>query len=174
MPQALPFPIRKECPPGACECRREELLEAWAHAPESADIAALVADIDIRILRLTREEERALVERIEAITSFEALGKIEQRMRELLGIELTITPSARGVRTVRGLAIKLVERPGLCRRTREHIPAAVRRCLDKNPDIVYALLNARDLLAGAEADADGDGDGDAQADADASSATDAV
>ena len=33
-------------------------------------------------------------------------------MQELLGIRLTITPSANGVRTVMGLQIKLAEQPG--------------------------------------------------------------
>jgi hypothetical protein len=137
MPQALPFPIRKECPPGACECGRDELLDAWDRAPD---------DTDIRVLRLTREQEKVLIERIEAVASYEELGRIEQRMLEQLGVTLTITPSANGVRTVMGLTIRLTERPGLCRRTRENLPAAVRRCLGKNPDIVYALLNSRDLL----------------------------
>jgi hypothetical protein len=139
MPSALPFMIRKECPPGACECRQVELLEAWEHDKQ----------IDIRVLRLTREEEKALIARIETVDSYEALGRIEQRMLELLGIRLTITPSANGVRTVMGLQIKLAEQPGLCRRTRENIPAAIRRCLGRHPEIIYALLNARDLL-GAE------------------------
>ena len=136
MSPALPFPIRKECPPGACECRQGELLDAWQRDPAT----------DIRILRLTREEEKALIARIEAIDSYEALGRIEQRLYDLLGIRLTITPSANGVRTVMGLNIKLADQPGLCRRTREKLPAAVRRCLSEHPDIVYALLNARDLL----------------------------
>jgi hypothetical protein len=142
MPQALPFPIRKECPPGACECGREDLLDAWDKAPD---------DTDIRVLRLTREQEKVLIERIEAIASYEDLGRIKQRMLEQLGVTLTITPSTRGVSTVMGLSIKLVEQPGLCRKTREALPAAVRRCFRNNPDIVYALLNARDLL-GVEGD----------------------
>ena len=141
MPPALPFPIRKQCPPGACECRHGELLDAWARDEQT----------DIRVLRLTREEEKALIARIEAIDSYEALGRIEQRMQELLGIRLTITPSAKGVRTVMGLQIKLADQPGLCRRTRENIPAAIRRCFGQHPEIIYALLNARDLL-GAEQD----------------------
>ena len=136
MSPALPFPIRKECPPGACECRHGELLDAWERDPAT----------DIRILRLTREEEKALIARIESIDSYEALGRIEQRLYDLLGIRLTITPSANGVRTVMGLNIKLADQPGLCRRTREKLPAAVRRCLNQHPDIVYALLDARDLL----------------------------
>ena len=139
MSTALPFPIRKECPPGACECRHGELLDAWERDEQT----------DIRVLRLTREEEKALIARIEAIDSYEALGRIEQRMQELLGIRLTITPSANGVRTVMGLQIRLAEQPGLCRRTRENIPAAIRRCFGQHPEIIYALLNARDLL-GAE------------------------
>src|SRR5471032_1666439 len=91
MPQALPFPIRTECPPGACECRRDELLEQWDSAPD---------DTDIRVLCLTREQEKILIAKIENIASFEELGRIEQRMLEQLGIRLTITPSANGVRTV--------------------------------------------------------------------------
>lgn len=137
MSSALPFPIRKECPPGACECGRDQLLEAWDQAPDSTDI---------RVLRLTRDEEKKLIARIEAVASYEELGRIESRLKELLGITLTITPSARGVSTVMGLTIRLAEQPGLCRRTREYVPAAVRRALREHPDIVYALLNARDLL----------------------------
>lgn len=137
MPQPLPFPLRKECPPGACVCGREELLAAWEHQPDGADV---------RILRLTREEEKKLIARIEAIATFAELGRMEQKMQENLGMVLQITPSVHGVRTVRGLSIKLADQPGLCRKTRETIPAAVRRCLDAHPDIVYALLNARDLL----------------------------
>jgi hypothetical protein len=137
MPRPLPFPIRKECPPGACACGRDELLDAWEQTPEQADL---------RVLRLTREEEKRLIERIEAIENYEDLGHLRLRLQELLGVTLTITPSVHGVSTVMGLSIKLAEQPGLCRKTREALPAAVRRCFRKHPDIVYALLNARDLL----------------------------
>ena len=137
MSVAPPFPIRKECPPGACVCGRDALLAA---APDTEAAA------DLRVLRLTREEERKLLAHIGALASYEELLKLEQRLRALLGVELRITPSARGVRTVRGLAIELLERPGLCRKTREAVPAALRRRLDQQPEIVYALLNARDLL----------------------------
>lgn len=144
MNKPLPFPIRKECPPGACACGRDALLDAWEQAPDHTDI---------RVLQLTRDEEKRLLERIEAITSYEQLGRIEQRLRELLGITLTITPSARGVRTVMGLSIQVAEQPGLCRITRDKLPSAVRRCLGRHPEIVYALLNARDLLREDEGDA---------------------
>jgi len=127
-----PFPIRKECPPGACVCGRDDLL----NDPQG----------DIRILRLTREEEKRLLERIENITSYEELRRIGERMQAQLGIVLQIAPSAREVRTVRGLSIQLADQPGLCRKTRQNVPAAIRRCLEKNPDIVYAILNAHDLL----------------------------
>ena len=126
------FPIRKECPPGACVCGRDALLDD----PQG----------DTRILRLTREEEKRLIERIEKISSYEELKHIGERMQAQLGIVLEITPGTREVRTVRGISIRLAEQPGLCRKTRQNIPAALRRCLDKNPDIVYAILNAHDLL----------------------------
>jgi hypothetical protein len=105
-------------------------------------------DSDLRILRLTKEEEKKLIARIESISSYADLRHIQERMQAQLGLTLLITPSSREVRTLRGLSIQLIERPGLCRKTRQSIPAAVRRCLEKNPDIVYAILNAQDLLGG--------------------------
>lgn len=132
---SLPFPIRVECPPGACICDREVLL---------AD-----PDGDVRILRLTREEEKRLVARIESISSFADLRHIEARMRDQLGLALKIAPGAREVRTVRGISIRVEERPGLCKKTRQAIPAAVRRCLERNPEIAYAILDAHDLLGDA-------------------------
>jgi hypothetical protein len=132
MPQPVPFPIRKECPPGACTCNRDALLND--------------PDGDTRILRLTREEEKRLIARIESISTYAELRHIEERMQAQLGIVLRITPGIHEVRTVRGLNIQLAERPGLCRKIRQSIPAAIRRCLEKNPDIVYAILDAHDLL----------------------------
>lgn len=128
------FPIRQECPPGACECGRDDLL----NDPRG----------DIRVLRLTREEEKRLVARIESISTYADLMHIAKRLQEQLGIVLQITPGIHEVRTVRGLTIQLAEQPGLCRKTRQAIPAAVRRCLDRNPEIVYVILNTHDLLCG--------------------------
>ncbi|MFY3136828.1 hypothetical protein ACOTFF_09090 [Achromobacter xylosoxidans] len=130
----LPFPIRQECPPGACMCDRDRLL---------ADPAA-----DVRILRLTKEEEKRLVARLENIASLEDLRAMQGRMQAQLGIVVRIVPSDNEVRTSRGIAIQLDEQPGLCRKTRSSIPAAIRRGLDNKPGIVYALLNERDLLNG--------------------------
>lgn len=130
--QAGVAPIRKECPPGACVCERDRLLE---------DPTA-----DTRILMLTREEEKKLIARIEAVASHAQLKHLESRMQDLLGITIRITRGMREVRSARGLGIEVVERPGLCRKTRVAIPAAIRRCLEKNPEIVYAILNADDLL----------------------------
>ncbi len=132
MLQALPFPIRTECPPGACVCQRDALL---------AD-----PDGDARILRLTREEEKKLLARIESISSYDELKHIGERMQAQLGIAVHITPSIHEVRTARGISIQIAELPGMCRKTRQAIPTAIRRCLDKHPDIVYAILNAHDLL----------------------------
>lgn len=132
LPQSPPFPIRTECPPGACICNRDLLLKD----PQA----------DTRILRLTRDEEKKLVARIDRISSYDELQHVAERMQTQLGIILHISPSRREVRTVRGFSIQLEERPGLCRNTRQSIPAAIRRCLDRNPDIAFAILNARDLL----------------------------
>ncbi len=132
MPQPVPFPIRKECPPGACVCERERLL---------ADPQA-----DLSILRLTREEELKLIARIDAIATYAELGKIGERLQSLLGIELRITPSIHEVRSARGLSIVLVERVGLCKKTRQAIPAAIRRCLELHPEIVFAILDEHGLF----------------------------
>lgn len=132
MLQELPFPVRVECPPGLCVCDRERLLND--------------PNADTRVLMLTREQEKKLLERIERIDSYEQLLHVGKLMFDQLGVQLRITPSAREVRTVRGLSIQLQELPGLCRKTRQAIPAAVRRCLDQHPDIVYAILDAHDLL----------------------------
>ena len=131
----LPFPIRQECPPGACVCDRERLL---------ADPVA-----DLRVLRLTREEERRLVARLENLASLDDLRAMQGRIQVQLGIVITITPSDNEVRTSRGISIQLDEQPGLCSKTRAAIPAAIRRSFDSRPEIVYALLNERDLLHGA-------------------------
>lgn len=126
------FPIRKECPPGACICERERLLED----PQS----------DCRVLQLTREEEQRLLGRLENIASYAELERMCQRMQEMLGIVIRIAPGANEIRTVRGLVITVVEQPGLCRKTRQSIPTALRRCLERNPQIIYELLNTHDLL----------------------------
>lgn len=126
------YPIRKECPPGACDCRREELLER--------------PDADLRVLLLTKEEEKKLVARIESSDSLADLRRLAARMHEQLGMVLRIAPGSSEVRTVRGLAITLEDQPGLCRKTRQAVPAAVRRCLERHPEIVYAILNEHDLL----------------------------
>ncbi len=133
MQQTVDFTIRTECPPGLCVCDRERLL---------AD-----PDSDKRVLRLTREEEKRLLDRIESVSTYEDLRKLEQKMVQLLGIRLSITPGANEVRTVRGFRIELAELPGLCRKTRQSIPAAVRRCLDQHPEIAYAILDAGSLFA---------------------------
>ena len=49
------LPIRTECPPGACVCDRDALLQD----PQA----------DARVLLLTREEEKRLLQRLEQITS---------------------------------------------------------------------------------------------------------
>jgi hypothetical protein len=126
------LPIRSPCPPGACTCDRERLLET--------------PGTDMRILCLTRQEEKRLLERLESIVSLSDLEHMQRRMFELLGIRLAIAPGFNEVRSMRGLVIDIAELPGMCRKTRAAIPAAIRRGLEKNPEIAYGLLNAHDLL----------------------------
>jgi hypothetical protein len=124
--------IRQPCPPGACNCGRERLLDT--------------PGTDLRILCLSRPEEKRLLERLENIESLTDLEHMQRRMYEQLGIRLEITPSFNEVKTMRGISIQILELPGLCRKTRQSIPAAIRRGLEKRPEIAYKLLDAHDLL----------------------------
>lgn len=127
-----PLPIRSPCPPGACKCDRERLLE--------------LDGADVRILRLTRQEEKRLLERLESIASLEDLQRLQTRMFEQLGIRLDIAPGFNEVRSMRGMVIDIAELPGMCRKTRAAIPAAIRRGLEKNPEIAWRLLDADGLF----------------------------
>jgi hypothetical protein len=132
MLQQVSFPLRTECPPGACVCDRDRLL---------AEPGA-----DLRPLRLTRMEEQKLIDRIEGITSFEELKRLQERIRSNLGVELKVVPGPNEVRTLRGIVILLEDRPGLCKKVRQSIPAAVRKALERHPEITYAILDANDLF----------------------------
>jgi hypothetical protein len=125
-------PIRSPCPPGACDCGRDPLLETPGG--------------DLRILFLTRNEEKRLIERLENLQSLSDLEHLQRRMFEQLGIRVDIAPGFNEVRTMRGIGIQIGELPGLCRKTRANIPAAIRRAMEKRPEIAYELLNANDLL----------------------------
>ena len=100
----------------------------------------------MRILFLTRAEEKRLIERLETLSSLKDLEHLQQRMFEQLGIRVDIVPSFNEVRTMRGIGIQVGELPGLCRKTRASIPAAIRRAMEKRPEIAYDVLNANDLL----------------------------
>ncbi|EJM77673.1 hypothetical protein [Pseudomonas sp. GM55] len=125
-------PIRQPCPPGACDCGRDPLLET--------------PGADLRILFLTRNEEKRLIERLENLQSLSDLEHVQRRMFEQLGIRVDIAPGFNEVRTMRGIGIQIGDLPGLCRKTRANIPAAIRRAMEKRPEIAYELLNANDLL----------------------------
>lgn len=133
MSSATPFPIRQPCPPGACICGREELLDS--HSAES------------RILKLTRDEEKRLIARIERVNSLQDLRHLQKLITEQLGIQVHITPSENEVRTVRGLTIELSPQVGLCKKTQQTLPAAIRRALDASHTIVYELLNENSLFS---------------------------
>jgi len=126
------FPIRRPCPTGVCECGHLELLES--------------GNADLRILRLTLTEEKRLIERLDAISDFDDLQKMQRLMYEQLGIQLEISPGHTEVRSARGLEIRFRDQPGLCRKTQKSIPAAIRRCLTAKPEILYRLLDSFDLF----------------------------
>ena len=132
MLQQVSFPLRTECPPGACVCERERLL--------------VEPGADLRPLRLTRMEEQKLIERIENISSYEELKRLQEKIRANLGIELKIVPGPNEVRTLRGIVILLEDRPGLCKKVRQSIPAAIRKVLDRHPEITWAILDSHDLF----------------------------
>ena len=128
----LPFPIRPECPPGACVCERERLLAQ--------------PDADIRPLALDRKQESRLIERIERIDSYADLRHVQELIRKNIGAELRIAPGPNEVRTIRGIIIVLEDKPGLCKKVRQSVPAAVRKRLQEKPEIAWAILDAGDLF----------------------------
>jgi len=95
---------------------------------------------------LTRQEEQKLIARIERVDSYADLQHVQNLVRRNLGAELRIAPGPNEVRTVRGIVVVLEDRPGLCRKVRQSIPAAVRRCLNARPQIAWAILDANDLF----------------------------
>ena len=129
----LSFPIRAECPPGACVCGRERLLSD----PEG----------DMRPLAIDRKQEMRLVERIERIDSYADLRHVQELIRKNIGAELRIDRGPNEVRSVRGIIIVLEEKPGLCKKVRQSVPAAVRKRLQEKPEIAWAILDAGDLFA---------------------------
>ena len=126
------FPIRTECPPGACVCAREELLASQVG--------------DLRILLLTRDQEKLLLERLERTTSLAELRRLEGRMTDQLGIRLRITPGPGEVRTIKGIVILVLDQPGLCKKTRQSIPAAIRKAMESHPQIAFDLLDEHGLF----------------------------
>jgi hypothetical protein len=126
------FPIRTECPPGACNCGRDALLQN--------------PDADVRVMRLTREDEKQLLRRLENLNSLSDLKHIEERLVLQLGIRLSINTSLNEVRSLRGITILVHEQLGLCRKTRQAIPAAIRRSLEQQPEIAHEILNVGGLF----------------------------
>lgn len=132
MSVSVQIPVRVPCPPGACLCGHDALLSD--------------ATADRRILQLTREEEKRLLLRLEQIASLQDLRHMERRMYEQLGIRLRIAPGASEVRTTRGIQIEVLPMPGLCSKTRQTIPAAIRRGMDRTPAVAFELLDEGGLF----------------------------
>jgi hypothetical protein len=148
MEQRLPFAVRNACPPGLCDCALEALL-GELRAELEAGAASPALDGARRVLRLSPLEEKKLVARIETIASHAELARIVALLDAQLGVALHVAPGPNEVRTVRGLVVRLScgeDNRGLCRKTRQAVAAAVRRCLEQRPEIVYAILDAHDLF----------------------------
>ncbi|CRM04089.1 hypothetical protein H097_15286 [Pseudomonas sp. FH4] len=124
--------IRQPCPPTVCDCAREQLLD--------------VPGTDQRILQLTRQEEKKLLDRLENLQSLADLERMQHLMHQQLGIGVHIAPGHTEVKSMRGIQIVIDELPGLCRKTRQSIPAAIRKGLERRPEIAYRLLDAHDLF----------------------------
>lgn len=131
----LPFPVRTECPPGACVCERDALMRQPGG--------------DMRILQLTRVEEQRLLDRLADLTDLADLRHMESRLFQQLGIRLTIAAGANEVRTLRGITVLVHDQPGLCRKTRQAIPAAIKKSMDQRPHIAWDLLNEGGLFGAA-------------------------
>ena len=101
---------------------------------------------DLFLASVHRDGAEELLERLENIQSFDDLEHMRRRMREQLGIRVLIDPGVTEVRTMRGIAIRLAEQPGLCRKTRQSIPAAIRRALEKRPEIAFRVLDGHGLF----------------------------
>ena len=103
-------------------------------------------DSDKRARRLTREDEKRLLHRLENLSNLRDLRHLQSRMEQQLGIRLSIQSSHNEVRSLRGITVLVHEQPGLCRKTRQAIPAALKRSLEQRPEIAYALLNIGSLF----------------------------
>lgn len=132
-PMTAQLPIRNPCPPGVCDCQLDALQQPGG---------------DTRILLLTRQQEKILFERLENLQSLDDLEHMQQRMFAQLGIRMHITPAYGEVRSMQGILIQFDDLPGLCRKTRQNIAAAIRRGMKKRPEIAYRLLDAHDLFSG--------------------------
>ena len=112
-----------------------QALALIPHALRSypGEVKRLLAEVepDLRPLRLTRAEELRLLDRIDRIATYAELQQVQAAIRRNLGAELRIAPGPNEVRTVRGIVIVLEDRPGLCKKVRQSVPAArwpCRRC----------------------------------------------
>ena len=125
-------PLRTACPPGSCICERDELLSK--------------PDGDTRVLLLTRQEEKRLLQRLESLASLADLRHMQALIHKQLGVVVEVEAGPNEVRTVMGLHIEVQARAGLCRKVRASIPAAIRRGLAANEQIVYELLDENSLF----------------------------
>ena len=104
------------------------------------DIALLHAVVEVAKAGGFREAARVTGSNASRLS--DAVRRAEQQ----LGIRLTIAPGPNEVRTLRGITILVHEQRGLCRKTRQSIPAAIRQALERRPEISYELLDEGGLF----------------------------
>ena len=76
--QRFAAPLYTDCPPGACVCGRQALMQA---------VQAGEAGVDARALRLTREEEKRLLHRLEQLSSLADLRHMAEASGVVIAIE---------------------------------------------------------------------------------------
>ncbi|WP_114418343.1 hypothetical protein [Marinospirillum perlucidum] len=123
--------LRQPCPPSVCDCDFRQLVEGGE---------------DLLLLQFNRKEEKRLLDRLENLKDYPDLLHLQDLMQRQLGISLSIQPGPNEVKSPRGLEFIFAPQPGLCRRTRQNIPTAIRKSMKNQPEILYQLLDAQGLF----------------------------
>lgn len=134
-------PLRAPCPPALCDCGLAQCLANPGSAPVDFTPA------NYPVLHLNRAEELRLIRHLEGLQTLSDLHRTLYKMQEQIGVTVDIPPHQNGVRHVRGLEITVQPQPYLCRKTRQSLPAAIRRAMQQHPQMLYDLLDSSGLFA---------------------------
>ena len=125
-----------------------EIAPVFHRLPERIKAHASICFIALILYRVMRQRLKLAGSDLSPETALADLRRMQERMEQQLGIRITITPSPNEVRTLRGITILVHEQPGLCRKTRQAIPAAIKQSLEQRPEISYELLDEGGLFGG--------------------------